>query len=56
MSTHRPYRPALGFREALHEIKINSGIKYDSKAANAAINLFHGANSLERFFELCEET
>lgn len=56
MSTHRPYRPALGFREALHEIKINSGIKYDSKAAKAAINLFHGANSLERFFELCEET
>lgn len=56
MSTHRPYRPALGFREALHEIKINSGVKYDSKAANAAIDIFHGANSLERFFELCEET
>lgn len=38
MSTRRPYRPALGFREALHEIKINSGVKYDSEVANVVIN------------------
>ena len=40
MSTHRPYRPALGKEKALEEISRNRGILYDQDVADACINLF----------------
>ena len=40
MSSHRPYRPALGIDAALEEITQNKGILYDSKAADACLKLF----------------
>lgn len=40
MSSHRPYRPALGIATALDEIKKYSGIIYDSKSVDACVNLF----------------
>lgn len=40
MSSHRPYRPALGTHAALDEIRKNKGILYDSKVASACIELF----------------
>jgi len=35
MSSHRPYRPALGVEKALEEIRINRGILYDADAVDA---------------------
>ncbi|MFC1844744.1 HD domain-containing phosphohydrolase [Thermodesulfobacteriota bacterium] len=40
MSSHRPYRPALGIDEAFEEITINKGITYDPDVVDAAIDLF----------------
>lgn len=40
MSSHRPYRPALGIHAALDEIRRNKGVIYDSKVASACIELF----------------
>jgi len=40
MSSHRPYRPALGINTALEEISQNKGLLYDSKVANVCIELF----------------
>ncbi|MFB3897397.1 MAG: GAF domain-containing protein [bacterium] len=40
MSSHRPYRPALGIAPALDEIKKNSGILYDSKVVDTCLELF----------------
>jgi PAS domain S-box-containing protein/putative nucleotidyltransferase with HDIG domain len=40
MSSHRPYRPALGIDKALEEIDQNSGILYDTNVVNACIKLF----------------
>jgi len=40
MSSHRPYRPALGIDKALKEISQNRGIIYDSEVVNACIRLF----------------
>jgi PAS domain S-box-containing protein/putative nucleotidyltransferase with HDIG domain len=40
MSSHRPYRPALGTDKALGEISKNKGILYDPEAVNACIRLF----------------
>jgi PAS domain S-box-containing protein len=40
MSSHRPYRPALGIQKALEEISRNKGILYDSRAVDACIQLF----------------
>ncbi len=39
MITHRPYRPALTLDEALNEIYINRGIKYDEEVVNICIDL-----------------
>jgi putative nucleotidyltransferase with HDIG domain len=39
MSSHRPYRPALGLDSALAEIKQGSGILYDSKIVDACLKL-----------------
>lgn len=40
MSSHRPYRPALGIDKALEEISNNSGILYDTNVVNVCMNLF----------------
>ncbi|MBU0567541.1 HD domain-containing protein [bacterium] len=49
MSSHRPYRGALGIDKALEEISKNKGILYDPEVANACLNLF-----LEKGYELEE--
>jgi putative nucleotidyltransferase with HDIG domain len=40
MSSHRPYRPALGIQKALDEIKRNTGKYYCSECAEALFRLF----------------
>lgn len=40
MSSHRPYRPAVGINEALKEIENNKGILYDTDAVNVCLKLF----------------
>ncbi|MBA7534072.1 Sensor histidine kinase RcsC [subsurface metagenome] len=40
MSSHRPYRPALGIDVALEEISKNKGIFYDPEVVDACIKLF----------------
>ncbi|MBI5206938.1 MAG: PAS domain-containing protein, partial [Candidatus Firestonebacteria bacterium] len=44
MSSHRPYRPALGIDKALEEIIRNKGILYDSIVVDAALRLFYEKN------------
>ena len=40
MSSHRPYRPALGINKALEEISQNKGILYDPEVVDACLKLF----------------
>ncbi len=40
MASHRPYRPALGIEEALHEISQNRGTLYDSGVVEACLQVF----------------
>ncbi len=40
MSSHRPYRAALGIDKALEEISKNKGILYEPEVADACIKLF----------------
>jgi putative nucleotidyltransferase with HDIG domain len=40
MSSHRPYRPALGIDAALEEITQKKGILYDPEVVDACIKLF----------------
>ena len=40
MSSHRPYRPAIGLDKALEEIAKNKGILYDSLTVDVCIDLF----------------
>jgi putative nucleotidyltransferase with HDIG domain len=40
MSSHRPYRPALGIDKALEEISKNRGILYDPEVVDAFLKLF----------------
>ena len=40
MSSHRPYRPAIGTEEALAEIERQRGQQLDADAVNACIRLF----------------
>ncbi|MCJ7665543.1 MAG: HD-GYP domain-containing protein, partial [Actinobacteria bacterium] len=39
MSSHRPYRPALGINIAVEEIKKNKGILYDPAVVNSCIKI-----------------
>jgi len=41
ISSHRPYRPALGIDKALEEISENKGILYDPAAVDACLKLFN---------------
>ena len=40
MSSHRPYRPALGIEKALEEITQNKGILYDPEVVDICLKLF----------------
>jgi PAS domain S-box-containing protein len=40
MSSHRPYRPALGINKALEEIFQNKGILYDPEVVDVCLRLF----------------
>jgi len=40
MSSHRPYRPALGIDKALEEISQKRGILYDPEVVDVYIRLF----------------
>jgi len=40
MTSHRPYRPALGIEKALEEILKNRGILYDTRVVDACLRLF----------------
>ena len=40
MSSHRPYRPALGIDKALNEINKNKGIFYDTEVVDTCLKLF----------------
>jgi len=40
MSSHRPYRPALGTDKALEEISQNRGTLYDPEVVDACLKLF----------------
>jgi len=40
MSSHRPYRPALGIDKALEEISQNRGILYDPQVVDTCLKLF----------------
>ena len=40
MSSHRPYRPALGIDKALEEITQNRGTLYDPEVVNVCLRLF----------------
>ena len=40
MSSHRPYRPALGIDRALEEISRNRGLLYDPSAVDACLKVF----------------
>jgi PAS domain S-box-containing protein/putative nucleotidyltransferase with HDIG domain len=44
MSTHRPYRPALGIEKALEEIERGRGIIYDQLVVDACVKLFRDKN------------
>ncbi len=40
LSSHRPYRPALGLEKALEEIRRGRGIRYDMRVVDACLKLF----------------
>ena len=40
MSSHRPYRPALGIDKALEEISLNKGALYDPQVVDTCFRLF----------------
>jgi len=44
MSSHRPYRPALGIDKALEEISQNKGILYDPEVVDVCLELFKEKN------------
>ncbi len=40
MSSHRPYRPAIGIDKALEEISQNKGILYDPNVVDVCLKIF----------------
>lgn len=44
MSSHRPYRAALGVGQALEEITLHKGTLYDTQAVEACVRLFRDRN------------
>ena len=43
MSSHRPYRPALGIDAALDEIRRHKGTRYDAEVVDACVRLIESA-------------
>ena len=41
MSSHRPYRPALGIEKALEEIMLGRGRHYDERVVDACLSVFN---------------
>ncbi len=39
ISNHRPYRPSLGLKKALEEIKQGRGVRYDAKVVDACVKV-----------------
>jgi len=52
MSSHRPYRPALGLDYALEEISSKREIVYDAEVVDACVELFQ--NDIPKFENLME--
>ncbi len=44
ISSHRPYRPALGTAAALAEIEKNKGVRYDPEVVDVCVRLFKEKN------------
>jgi putative nucleotidyltransferase with HDIG domain len=44
MSSHRPYRPALGVEAALAEVRAGKGIRYDEQVADACVGLLEAGD------------
>ena len=44
MSSHRPYRPALGLQSALKEIQKLSGVIYDREVVDACLKLLQSGD------------
>ena len=53
MSSHRPYRPALGLDAALREISQQKGILYDIRVTDACLRLLQ--NGETEFNQIMEE-
>jgi len=54
ITSHRPYRPALGLKAALREIQKNSGILYDPIVVNACIEVFNEDNELTQYYKYAQ--
>ncbi len=48
MSSHRPYRPALGVERALDEIGSNTGGRYDNRVVDCCLELFRSGFRFEQ--------
>jgi HD-GYP domain-containing protein (c-di-GMP phosphodiesterase class II) len=46
MSSHRPYRPALGVEKALEQIRQDKGTLLDPNVVDACLKLFKGGYQL----------
>jgi len=44
MTFHRPYRPALGLKKAIEELKNNAGLKYDEDIVDIVIKILEENN------------
>lgn len=44
MTSHRPYRPALGLKKAIDELKNNAGLKYDKDIVDVVIKILEENN------------
>jgi HD-GYP domain-containing protein (c-di-GMP phosphodiesterase class II)/CheY-like chemotaxis protein len=53
MTSHRPYRVALGSEKAIEELAINSGILYDKEVVNAFISLSLDVKKINDGEHLC---
>jgi len=40
MSSHRPYRPALGIEKALKQIREDKGTQFDPNVVDACLKVF----------------
>jgi putative nucleotidyltransferase with HDIG domain len=57
MSSHRPYRPALGLEVALKEIKQQSGVLYDREAVEACLRLLqNGQFAFEKLMSTADSS